>query len=155
MEEPVRSARIGTANSWALIEPSSGHFIPSARDLAYLDSLRHFVHASEDTLSEVRSTVALLKGNFAGNEAVRQIAVKLGRFCMDADGWGFDNVLRIASAMQLLALDLYFGMRTGSEPVAQAVERGLNLLSSLVCDCENNCRHALEIPDVLNALSQI
>jgi hypothetical protein len=120
-----------------------------------LDSLCDFVRVSEGTLREVRSTVALLRGNVAGNEAVRQIAVRLGQFCVDADGWGFDNLLEIASIMQMLALDLYSGMRTWSEPVAQAVERGMCLLSSLVCDREITCRHELEISGVLNELSQV
>jgi len=154
MEEPFCSARSKTASNWPLIEPSVGQLVPSARDMAYLDSLRDFVRVSESAFSEVRSTVALLAGEVAGNVEVRQIAMRLGQFCADADSWGFDNLLPIASKIHLLVLDLYFGVRTWSEPVAQAIERSVSLLSSLVCDCEITSRHALEITDVLNELSQ-
>ncbi len=155
MEKQIYSAETDVFDEWLLSEPAiSGAFSPPHQP-GYLHSLHDYVLECEDSLNEIRASIECLAPDAAEPAVLRRIAARLGKICMDADGWGFNRIYRLSQAIQTLVFDVYTGNRGWTAQVAQGVQRGLAILSSILRECENNFRLTLEMAEFLEALPQL
>ncbi len=123
------------------------------RDVS-LSSLYSFLDKSEEDLSDLQSVLAVLNSDLRKQGILQAPARKLGRLCLDADSWGFDDLHMVARETLFLVLDLDEGVREWSADVAAAAERGLAMLSTILHECESGYRRRLAIADLLDSLSQ-
>ncbi len=78
-------------------------------------------------------------------------AKRLGRFCQDADSWGFHSLDDVALGLQKLLLESFD--RAVSIRLWMVLERGLNLLLDLVDSLEDDFRKGLAVKDVLESMN--
>jgi hypothetical protein len=119
-----------------------------------LSSLQIYVDSCQEAVRDIRLAIEFLGGEASDHEILQRIVKKLGKFCLDADGWQFDDLYQIAFAIQTQLADLELGIKTWDSVLAKTIDEGLNLLSVLLKQCESDYRHQRSVSDWLVQLSQ-
>ena len=150
---PVGERSLKDANISSPEEGFCHAVFDTGRDVS-LKSLYAFLDKFEEDLTDLQTALSRLNGDLGTQGILQAPARKLGRLCLDADSWGFDDLHLVARETLFLVLDLDEGVREWSEDVAAAVERGLAMLSTILHECEGGYRRRLAIADLLDSLSQ-
>jgi hypothetical protein len=108
------------------------------------------VDAGQAALKEIRAELCIFESNPDDFVRHKRASEQLCRFCREADTWGFDDLYRIALALQRLLLASRD--RARGRPYWQAVFRGLEMLSALLQQCESDFQWGLAIDDMLDCL---
>jgi hypothetical protein len=119
-----------------------------------LHSLHNYVDSCQESIRDIRMEIEFLSGQASNNEILVRIGKKLGKICLDTDGWQFDDLYQIACAVQRQLLDLELGIQKWGGPLAKAIDEGLTMLSVLLEECENDFLRRLSVNDFLMHLSQ-
>jgi hypothetical protein len=123
-------------------------FVPSLDSQLRLRTLFEYVEACQKTLNEIRADFYLAQQSSSESlDILQRTAQRLGRFCVDADSWRFNDLHDVASGLQMLLLDSR--NRSQSEQFWRALNRGLGMLSALLDQCENDFRRRLAVADML------
>lgn len=107
-----------------------------------LRGLYEFVDAGHCVTDEVRRNLSL--------DDLHKATEGLGKICIEADSWGFDDLYEVAQGLQILLLKC--GDRIGSDALRELLDRGLTLLSALLGQCERDLYWRLAIADLLESL---
>ena len=122
-------------------------FVPSLESQLQLRSLYQYVDACQKTLNEIRADFYLSQSSPESLDVLQKAAQRLGRFCIDADSWGFSDLYDVASGLQVLLLDSR--NRAQSDSFWVVLNRGLGMMSALLEQCENDFRRRLAVADML------
>jgi hypothetical protein len=115
-----------------------------------LRSLYEFVDAGQATLKEIRAHLSLFKSNPGDSASLKRAFMQLNRLCIEVDSWGFDELYKVAHALQRLLMDSEH--RTYGRPFWEAFFGGLDMLSALLEQCESNFRWGVAIDEQLACL---
>jgi hypothetical protein len=92
--------------------------------------LREYTDHCRTVLDEIREDLNGCEMEPGNSAILYETAKKLGRFCMDADSWGFDSLYNIGLALQTMLLKA--GEHVRDESWGRSVNNGLAMLSILV-----------------------
>jgi hypothetical protein len=118
-----------------------------------LRELYEFIETSRAALNDIRKDLAFFPSGPEDSGSLQKISQRLGRFCTDADSWGFDAMYEIG--MRLHELLLNCGSRLREDVFWNTLNRALSMLSALLEQCENDFRWRLAIADALDSLDQL
>ena len=97
-------------------------------------ALYAFIDESRIALGEIRKDLSLDGSDLGGavdrSPGVRRALQKLGRFCVEADSWGFGDLYELALRLQIYILNS--GGRIAAHDFREAIERMLTTLSALL-----------------------
>jgi hypothetical protein len=110
--------------------PGSSGSILSFYTQKQLRVLREYADNCRTVLDEIREDLNRYEMDFGNSDLLYEAAKKLGRFCMDADSWGFDALYGIGLALQTMLLKS--GEQVRDESWWRSVNNGLAMLSILV-----------------------
>jgi hypothetical protein len=117
-----------------------------------LRALYGYIDSCRLTLSGIERELSFHGSNQGGSANVKRAAEGLGKFCVEADSWGFNALYEIAFGLQMLLLNK--GGRIQSDNFRKTLERGLAMLSALLEQCENDFFWRLAVADMLDCLDQ-
>jgi len=116
-------------------------------------SLREYVGLCRSILDEIRTNLNGFIKDPQNSDIPSTTAAQLGRFCLEADSWGFHSLYDVAFLLQKTLLESDSHKR--GNLFWEAVDKGLSLLSALVEQCEIDFRKNLAIDDTLLALRRV
>jgi hypothetical protein len=113
-------------------------------------SLREYIDYCHTVLDEIRQDLNHFEMH-SGNPAILSRAAKnLGRFCLDADSWGFNSLYDVALALQTILLKS--GKGFWDNPSWEVIKKGLFILSTLVEQCETDIHRRSAVNETLECL---
>ncbi len=116
-------------------------------------SLLRYVEEGRSLLQEIRQDFSRSQSNPEDSEYLRKAARRLASFSTDADGWGFDSLYRVAFGLQTLLLDSFNRFHDGA--FWKALDRGVDMLFSLLDQCESEYVERLAIAELLEGFNRI
>lgn len=116
------------------VQDSSGSIL-SFYTQKQLRVLREHADYCRTVLAEIREDLNRCEMDSGDSTLLYNTAKKLGRFCLDADSWGFDSLYDTGLALQTILLKS--GERVRDESFWRSVNNGLTMLSILVEKHEN------------------
>ncbi len=146
--EPIPGTISELENWAATVHPGAGLSLESQLNLR---SLYEYIDSCRLALDEIQHELSLY--DFDNNAAsLQRVSERLGKFCVEADNWGFNATYEIALGLQMLLLN-----RGGSihmDALWEMLQRGLRMLSALLEQCERDFCWRLAISDMLDCLNQ-
>lgn len=118
-----------------------------------LNDLREYMAQCRSVLDEIKADLCRAKRDHEDSDLLSEAAVRLCRFCMEADGRGFGCLYQVAFELQkaLLHPD---GCRN-RVGFWEAVHKSLFILSALVEQCEIDFRKCAAVQDAIECLRQV
>ncbi len=116
-------------------------------------ALYEYVDSSRATLDEIRRDLSLELYEPAFPVDLQRASERLGKFCIDADSWGFDSLYKVALGVQMLLLNS--GGRIPHVGFREALRRSLAILPLLLEQCERDFCWRLAIADLLESFDQV
>ncbi len=123
----------------------------SLRSQQELKLLGEYVDHCRLMLNDIHTDLIQLRMDPSNPVILSKAAKRLGRFCQDADSWGFHSLDDVALGLQKLLLESFD--RAVSIRLWMVLERGLNLLLDLVDSLEDDFRKGLAVKDVLESMN--
>ena len=152
VRQPDDSSPVVEKASVTGITNSTRH--PSLDSQLKLKALYSYIDACDGIIQEMRTDIGLLKGDVADLEILKRVAEKLGKFCLDADGWGFEELYRVAFDMQHQLINLDSGKQKWSNRATAILDQKLTMMSKMLRECENDYHKRLAISGLLNTPSR-
>jgi hypothetical protein len=118
-------------------------------------SLAPFLKAYEETVCQIRCMITPAGEVIADPSQLLPLAEQLGKLCQQSDSWSFEDLHKLAWAMQLLVLDLVAGFRRPAQAVAQVLRDALALTLNRLSECETRYRQRLALDDMISALYRV
>jgi hypothetical protein len=115
--------------------------------------LYEYLNEGEAILSDYRAELAQLNRNPDGPGGWKRITARLGRFCLDSDSWGFEDMYQVVGQLQYTALELIQGLRAWDARTAGIVTCGLDLLQNLLHECERDYDRRLAVAGYLQGFA--
>jgi hypothetical protein len=112
-------------------------------------ALYQYLDEGDAILSNYRTELAQLSHNPADTGRLKQIADKLGRFCLDSDSWGFEDIYQVGQQLQHMALEMLHGLRTWDAKTTRLTAGGLDLLQNLLHECERDYDRQIAVANYL------
>jgi chemotaxis protein histidine kinase CheA len=106
----------------------------------------------EAIISGIRSETNDLRALPGDRQRLRRIAAKLGRICLEADAWGFDDLHHIALRTQQLVCDLRLGALPWEKRTLDYLQDALAMLSSVLPQCEKEFRRRQSTSNMLRLM---
>ncbi len=120
-----------------------------------LRTFRDSLDKWERTVSLIRSEIYSLQDLPMDQQKLRRIASELGRICVEADAWGFNELHHIALRTQQVIFDLRTGALPWNSQAVELVLDGLAILSGLLPQCEREFQRRQSTSRMLGCLSQV
>jgi hypothetical protein len=114
-------------------------------------AVHEYADNSRNILNEIHENLSFIECNPDGPINLQKASEKLGKFCIEADSWGFSSLYEVAQGLQLFLLDS--GGRIMNKSFQETIDRGLAMLSALLECCEPDFRRRLAIADILKSLN--
>jgi hypothetical protein len=127
---------------------------PSLDSQLKLKALYSYIDACDGIIQEMRTDIGLLKGHADDHEILKRVTEKLGKICLDADGWGFEELYRVAFDMQHQLIILDSGKQEWSNRATAILDQKLTMMSKMLRECENDYHKRLAISGLLNTPSR-
>ena len=118
-----------------------------------LRTFRDCLDEWENLISGIRSEINDLRAFPRDRQKLRRIAARLGKICLEADAWGFDDLHHIALRTQQLVSDLRLGTLPWDHRILDYLQDALAMLSSILPQCEKEFRRRLSTSNMLRLLS--
>jgi hypothetical protein len=116
---------------------------------AFRDSLDEW----EAIISDIRSDVGDLRALPRDKQKLRRMVAKLGKICLEADAWGFDDLYHIALRTQQIVSDLRLGFLPWDHRTLDHLLDALSMLSSILPHCDKEFRRRQSTSNMLQLLS--
>jgi hypothetical protein len=116
-----------------------------------LQLLHKYLENCQVTLNAIRTDFNVSQSNPENPTSLQQAAQRLAELCTDTDGWGFDMIYRVAFNLQVLLIDSL--TRIHDDPFWKTLDKGLELLTILINQCEVDFHQRLVANDVLDSTS--
>jgi hypothetical protein len=114
-------------------------------------AVREYEGNSRSILNEIHGYLSFVESNPDGPINLQKASEKLGKFCIEADSWGFSSLCEVAQGLQMFLLNS--GDRTKNKSFQETIDRSLAMLSALLECCEPDYRRRLAIEDTLESFS--
>ncbi len=118
-----------------------------------LRAFRESLDEWEAIISDIRSRINDLRKPQRDQQELRRIAGKLGKICLEADAWGFDDLHHIGLRTQQLVSDLRLGTLPWDDRTLDHLQDALTMLSSILPQCEKEFRRRQSTSNMLHLLS--
>jgi hypothetical protein len=115
--------------------------------------LYKYLDEAETILSDCSAELEQLQRNQADPGRLKRIADLLGRFSTDSDGWGFEDIYLVVAQLQHMVLAIIQGLRTWDAETARLTAAGLDLLQSLLHECERDYDRRLAVAAYLQSFA--
>jgi len=146
---PIAEARSEVRGHAVFTHPSQ---VPSIESQLKLRELFAFVEYSREILRGICDDLFLVESNPEDETRVRKASAVLGKFCLEADSWGFSALYHIGMELQVLLVDS--AGRARDAAFWNMVNRGLVMLSALLDQCESSFRWRLATTEMLESLEK-
>jgi hypothetical protein len=104
-----------------------------------------YVDNSLKIVNEIHEDLSAIKSIPDGSLNLQKVSERLGKFCIEADSWGFNDLYEVGMGLQIFLLNS--GGRIQSDGGDETIDRGLATLSTLLRRCENDFRWRLAMAD--------
>ena len=118
-----------------------------------LRTFRDSLNEWESIVSDIRSDVNDLRALPRDKQRLRRLAARLGKICLEADAWGFDDLQHIALRTQQLISDLRVGALPWDHRTLDHLLDALTMLSSILPQCEKEFRRRQSTSNMLRLLA--
>ena len=118
-----------------------------------LRELFEYMEASRAVLNEIQTDLSFFESNPQDFSTLQKASERLGKFCIEADSWGFNSLYEIGLGLQILLFNSSGHVQ--SHDFWDTLNRGLVMLSALLEQCETDFRWRLAIADMLDSINQI
>ncbi len=133
------------------------HFPPeltlSVESQLKLKELYQYVDICRTILGEIRADLSLYETSPEDASQLQRASELLESFCFEADSWGFNSIYEVGLGLQMLLI--HPGDRVQTDAFWDTINRGLDLLSALLEQCETDFRWRLAIADMLDSINQV
>jgi hypothetical protein len=110
-----------------------------------LRALYEYIDDSQKILNEIQDDLSISRSNPDGSLNWQKASERLGRFCIEADSWGFSDLYEAGLSLQMFLLNSGGRIQSGSD--REILDRDLCMLSALLRRCENDYRWRLAVAD--------
>ena len=133
-----------------------GSFLSQSGSLLPIDSqkrsLLQYIENGRATLREIREDFYLSQSKPDDTTCMQRAARRLALFSADTDEWGFDLIYKVAFGLQVLLVHSF--NKTHDDCFWEILNQGLELLSSLLNQCEYDYRQRITVTDVLESFER-
>ncbi len=119
-----------------------------------LRTFRDCLDKWERAVSLIRCEIYGLQELPRDQQKLRQVASELGKLCLEADAWGFNELHHIALRTQQLVFDLRTGALPWNSRNVDLVLEGLAVLSGFLPQCEKEFLRRQSTSRMVGSLSR-
>ncbi len=119
----------------------------SAESQTRLRALCGYLDGCAATIQEIRARLAPMQPDAKSRDAVDWSLARLGRICLEADSWGYDELYLVAAGLQRLLMESRNAGWTAR--LGKVVDRSLSAMSSLVSNWDLEFRRSLELGELI------
>ncbi len=116
-------------------------------------SLHEYLDNGLAILSEYRAELMQMGSNPTDPVQLKQIIAKLGKFCLDSDSWGFEDVYHVAKQLHYMTLEIVQSGHLRNATARQLAAAGLDLLESLLNQCEHDYDRRIAVASFLQGFA--
>ena len=155
MQVPISTPQLTheRGNPVAAIQPG---VVLSIESQLKLRSLYEYIDNCRIALNDIRGDLSLdsfaPEGAFSSPFGIQRASERLGKFCIEADNWGFDSLYETALRLQIFLMNN--AGRLWNREFRDMIQRGLTLLSAMLEECERYYSFRLATSDLFDSLDQ-
>ncbi len=115
--------------------------------------LSAFVSRCNTILDQIRTELSPSRPGPRTNESLQKVCELLGVLGTEADGWGFDSLCEVAAGLQQVVR--IYGNNSWNLHSGVVVEEALDLISSILRQCEASFHQRLAVADLLETFERV
>jgi hypothetical protein len=113
-------------------------------------AFREYADTSRNLLNEIHEYLAFVESNPESAANLQKASERLGKFCIEADSWGFNPLYEVAQGLQFFLMNS--GSRLKNKGCRETLNRSFAMLTALLERSESDFRWRLAVGETLGSL---